>query len=1543
MIRLIRFLLLIMLCSAMAQTQPGAGLRILLHTPEGETQSIDQSLRIIAAFSEPMTALSIAGAGSCPISLTPAVEGRCRWLGTTTLAFMPKDTLPFSTRFTVTIPKETRAISGAALRQPSVWSFETPRPAVLRTVPASGSRSIEPDHTILIVFNQPIDLAQIGRWISLEETKSGRTTYTEYSVRRPSDEELQMQGAHPLDARRTLSLQEKKRRDRERSCALVIVPSAAFEKGSHVRVVLKAGLQGAEGPLGMKKDSFLEFSVYGDLHFSGITSENNFHPSSAIRFDFTNPVKLDELARHVTLTPSAAVTPGYGEDYAAAQQYLSFALAPETSYRGVITSGLTDIYGNRLGADAAFSFRTSSYPPSLRMTTGPGVLEASEAHRIPVTLLNTDSVEVVMGRVRPERVAAFLSSTTFYGNDEWTHASLRDAAGGKSIRRLWKIDAARNQSVLRPLSIDAALGAEGKGIVLVQLKPFGGDQKRVLRTVVQVTEIGLTAKFSPESILIYATRLKDTEPVTGADVEVRTDSNRVVWRGTTGSDGIARAPGWARLGIEPVREFYGQDEEYESLRAPRLWVIVKKKDDVALTSSQWNEGIEPYAFNIDVDWNPQPVRYEAMLFTDRGLYKAGETVEAKGIIRIQKEGVWQTPPPLALRVRITDPRGEEVMKKNVSANAFGSLPFRIPIARSAATGYYQMTLEVREPAQKASKAQKLQKKERWRQLAYGTFRVEAFRAAEFEVRAAFEREALTAGDTARGTVSARYLFGAPMKNAPVRWRFLLSPSSFIPKGFESYSFGREEWLFNVEPRSFNRLLESGEGVLDDAGSRTLSASLASSDVKGTSLLTLEGDAVSASRQTLSGRQSVIVHGGLFYIGVKPSTSFLSADSTLSIDLVAVTKDGQWTPKRELTVKIFRRMWHSVRKAVTGGRYEWQSEAADSLVDSLKVESAAHPLTHRFTPKHPGFYYISASSFDERGNAIETQSTFYVSGGGYVAWERGNDDKIELVADRAHYAPGDAAEILVKNPYERARALITIEREGILSHSTVMLEGSAPKLRIPIERAYLPNVFVSVILLEGRIESPSDSQEKDLGKPSFKIGYVKLSVSPKEKHLDVSVEASKKEYHPGDSCTVTVQVRTSDGRGAKSEVALSVADQGVLSLIGYRLPDPFDTFYRERGLAVTTSETRIHLVSQRSYGEKGEDAGGGGASLKMAAELDAEGVRKDFRASAYWNASLVTDDSGRVIIRFKLPDNITAFTAMAAAQTLAAEFGAGEASFAVAKPVLIQPSMPRLARLGDRFNAGIVVMNYTSIPRSVSVRASTSGITCSAKDTITIELAPGQAREVTYEFSADRIGTASVSVKARSGAEEDGLRWSFPVIAPKPKESTALFASSLEPVSREKILLPQSISPDEGTLDVTAASSALIGLSGAVRYLFTYPYGCLEQRASAVLPVILAKDMIDAFHLSLPGMTDAKETAQKTIDDIAAFQKFNGGFSYWKNDEQVSPFLSAYAALTLIEAREHSYRVKPRAIENALQYLSRVLSGDERDERYAPEATLSTRA
>ena len=1495
----------------------------MVSTPRGLAQSVDQYQTVVATFNQPMVALKEVpeDEGTGPIIVEPAFPGKFRWMGTATLTFIPARRLPYGTEFTVKIPAGSKSISGQILARDFTWKFQTVRPAVINMSPYSAERYVELDHTILLRFNQHVDPQAASKYISIEEHSPGGIFYPPFTS--------QVAPARMNWGENTI----------------LLTPTQPLKRGTLYTVRCKQGLPGVEGPLGMVNDFAFSFSTYGDLKFVGLRNPDRFNPSENLQMTFTNPVSPRAVIQHLSFIPAMAIEPDeYYEEYTTEEPSLRLPLKAEQDYVGILAPGLKDRFNNVISDTVKFRFRTGSFPPYVWLTTGQGVLEAYESHKYPVTFMNVDSVLLQMGRISPDRIVEVMLRLDYstYQRLAWDEAILQwvdsqsEDTSRFDVSRIWRPKTIRNEKAIRPVNLDEVLGKSSRGVVLAQVDNLfqDPDRRRYLKSLIQVTNLGITAKFSPDNNLIWVTNLKDATPISAAQVEIRNDSNVVLWRGSTNAKGTVTTPGCGKLGLtsnESSGEYEEEGWDYGG-RQPRLWVIVKKDGDVAFTSSQWNEGIEPWAFNINYDWNPKFESLEGELFTDRGLYKAGETVHLKGILRTRREGNWRIPKDLPLRLTIKNSRNEDILVTGPKLSQFGSFVDSVTLKPTAPLGYNNATVQIKKT---------VKGKERWETIASESFRVEAFRPAEFETTVRIENKNLVIGDTLDGLISARYLFGAALKGASVTWRVSVSPSGWQPEGFDGYEFGPAYWLSRYY-RGDHAVLSSVDSVLDDQGVLKVKSPLRVGEIQGTQSLLLEADVVSPSRQAISGRQSITLHGGEFYIGIAPSSTFTKTDSLLAYKLIAVSPEGKYVANVPLSLRIVRRVWRSVRKAETGGRYVWESQVADSTVDAGIVTTSTTPLAGSFKPTEPGFYYFEVKGTDSRKNPIVSNAYFYVSGSQYVAWERSNDDRIELIASKTEYKPGETASIIVKSPYETATALISIEREGIISHYTTQLVGSAPQIDIPVVREYLPNVFVSVVLLQGRVEAAAITKEADIGRPSFKIGYINLPVSSKTKLLNMSVEMDKKEYRPGDVVNVSITTKNAEGKPVSADVALSVADLGVLNLINYRLPNPYDLFYRQRGLAVTTTETRIHLIQQRNYDEKGEDSGGGGGEAKESA-MDAEGIRKDFRPSAYWNPSILTNASGKATVSFKLPDNLTSFEAMAVGQTMESEFGYGENSFKVNKPLLLQPSLPRFARVGDAFDAGVVIMNYSETDKQVRLITSVKGIQFRGVDTAVYVLKPGQSKEVRNKFVADKIGTAEFTFRAFTDSDRDGLLWKIPIEVPRLREAVALYESTVDPEKQEKIQVPQKIFPELGNIEFTLASTAMVGLSGGISYLFSYPYGCLEQRLSHVLPMVLAKDLVDAFKFEVLKDKDYRAVVTKMLDEVPMFQRSDGGFAYWKNTDETWPYLSAFTMYTLVQAERQGYAVDNNVKERGLSYLRDVLNGKIRFDWYSQSAWSCTRA
>ena len=1476
--------------------------KVVVTSPVGQTSTIDQSQQIFATFNQPMVPLKEVpeDESTGPLQIVPAVQGKYRWLGTATIAFIPAKPLPSATAYSMTIPSGTQSVSGQTLKNAVQWQFETPRPRVVTTKPYQGQQFVELDHSILITFNQKIDPQAVSTFISIEERNGASVTYPAYQAVRPTDRNI---------------------RNPEQS--VQITPRKKFLKGSTVTVRVKAGLLGTEGPLGLQGGHVLSFSTYNEFTCRGVTNPPSFEPRNSLQIVFSNPVSQREVARHISFDPPIPIDVESYYDYSESVIYFSLPLKAEQNYTMTILEGLKDIFGNELTGQRVFTFRTGSFRPSVRMVTGQGILEAYESHKYPVTFVNVDSVTLQLARINPDKIVEVMQRLdySYYQRLAWEQAILEWVTTVSedpklfSVSRVWKPSIKRNEPTVRPVDLDEVLGKTKTGVVLLQVQNnfFPQEYQRYLKSLIQVTHLGITAKFSPTDNLIWVTTLKDAVPVGGALVEVRNDSNKVLWKGTTDRDGFAKTPGWGRLGLGDSGS--DDDEYYYSRRQPRLWVIVRHNDDVAFSSSDWNDGIEPYTFNVMYEWNPKFEPIEGSVFTDRGLYKAGEQVELKSVVRIRRRGNWRIPPStLALKLTVRNSRNEEVLTEEPRLSPFGTFATSVALKPDAPLGYYYVTVQTKELRNG---------KEQWVGVASSSFRVEAFRAAEFDVSVRLDRTSYIIGDEISGIVSGRYLFGGAMSNEPVRWRLNANSTSWSPHGHEGYWFGRLGWLSRY---SYGyKSLGTGEDTLDSQGLLTVKGILKVGELQGPQYVQLEGDVTSRSRQVISGRASVLVHGGEFYVGIGPAGTFIKKDSVFSYKILTAAPEGALVRGVSVSVQVIQRIWRSVRVAETGGRYRWESSRSDSVLEQSTVVTESSPVERRFVPKEAGFYYIVATARDPRGNELASEAYFYASGSDYVAWERSDDDRIELVASKTDYAPGELASIIVKSPYEKATALISLEREGIIKHYTTTLVGSAPQIDIPILKDYLPNVFVSVVLVQGRVEQAAITKEADIGRPSFKVGYISLGVSPKEKMLTMNVTTDKKDYRPGDTVEVRIRVKNAAGQGVRTEVALSVADLGVLNLIGYRLPNVFNYFYRARGLAVITTETRLHLIEQRSYDEKGEEEGGGGGEE----ESGMEGVRKDFRPSAYWNPAIITDANGVATVQFGLPDNLTSFQLMAVGNTVESEFGYAEESFRVNKPLLLQPSLPRFTRVGDAFEGGVVILNYTEEPKDVQLVTSVSGIGFAGNDTIRYTLKPGEAKEVRNKFFAEKVGTARFVFRAQTNTDRDGLLWNIPIQVPRVRESVALYQSITDQQVLEKVVIPREVYHELGEMQFTLASTGMVGLSDGISYLFEYPYGCLEQRLSRVLPMILAEDLVKAFNFEVLKDKDFRAVVTTMVDEIPLFQRDDGGFSYWKNTSDTWPYLSAYTMFTLVKANQTGYGVSDKTLENGFQYLRKALAREVR--------------
>ena len=1016
-------------------------------SPVGKTTGYGETFKILVGFNQPMIPLQRIqrDVNEGPLVFEPVIRGTYRWLGTRTLAFIPDDTIRMATKYAVKLVKDrVRSLTGMALIRDTTWTFETARPRLLSSVPNHGSQFVELDAFFYLHFNTEMLPDRIGDKIKIYYTKgmpskvwcgNVRTESPrfrgeiKYSARYLRDEE---KGDYPL-------------RDWQNNATIVLVPKDRLPVESQIEIVLYPGLLARTGNLGLDEEKVIRFNTYN--RFSLINHSRTTPGEGALQLCFSNSVSMRELINNIRIEPEIEVPAEYKEDdWHTNEFYLYLPFTPKKKYTVGLNRTLKDVYGNRLDKDYRLTFEKGDYTPHVEMPTGVNIIEAYGDLRFPVTVVNVDSIFMQVGRISiDEAVPLLTTDDIFYSNKRYVSQYSQFYRINRFLH-LNALEKFRNQQMRMPIELKEALGDARTGLLFLQVDHLGqtryNTDYRFNKAFLEVGDIGVTWKYSPESNLIWTTSLNDTRPLSDVRVQIRNKNNLVLWEGFTDADGFCDSPGWAELGLAEERATHEYESEYEAYDytfydEPDLWLTLSKANDAAVYSNEWGFGIDPWRFNISYDWYVQPEEYAGYMFTEKGLYQSGETVHVKGIVRKKQRGQWTLTGARRVQFVVRNARGEEIVRDTVRLSDFDSFHDEIPLDTDAPTGVYSMNATLIGKPYAVNQ----------------TFRVEAYRPAEFEVSVTATKDTFLADENFTGSIEGRYLFGMPMKDARVDWSIRRSYHYLHFPQHEGYEFGEY-----IEGRE-HELLSSGSGSLDQNGVYSVSAKLSKKDIDAPSLLYVEGIVTAPNMTTIAGGQNWLALNADYLIGLKTKEYLHVLGDSVHLSAITVTPSGSFTSGKNVRLDVFRIEWKSIKKARLGGRYEWVSEKVETKIDEKHIRSSDEATNLSLFPESPGYYYVRAHGQDSRRRQTSTRIYFYVAGSGHAGWEMRDDDIIELVADRDEYAIGDTARILVKSPYDSARCLVTVERELVIDKFVQHLRGNADYVQIPIKSKYLPNVYV----------------------------------------------------------------------------------------------------------------------------------------------------------------------------------------------------------------------------------------------------------------------------------------------------------------------------------------------------------------------------------------------------------------------------------------------------------------------------------------------------
>jgi hypothetical protein len=1456
---------------ALSETQ---GLEVVSLMPQGE---VDQITQVVVRFNKDMIPLGQAAqsAADSPLLISPLPKGSFRWLDTKTLAFILDKPIRGATRLDLAVIKKAKSLKGETLAKEVTAKVSTPSVEVVEWRPKPGSTA-EPKPVVRAVINQPVDIASLSQ-------KTFFIVQGKKLAAKVSERELpRWQREENLLAREYVF-----------SCPQKLEPGQKF------KVLVEPGVTPADGDLSSSIGYGASYKPFYPLRLNSWNMNSSpfggLDPDAGLNLKFTNPVSRKEVEKHIQISPRLPELVRSSYDYQGRWHHLALDFQPRTRYTVTITKGLKDIYGTKLAQDAFISLKTGDLAPTFHLPEGPGVLEAKARPLYPLRLRNIEQFRLGLRYFPADQAVKVMEDER---TRPWNQTPRAPALGQKhAVSKMVTPNQSPNQLVLYPIDLEKDLGRSLRGgLTLIDLRATWPDYKgrpkaRVRRALLQYTDLGLSLKLGDTNGLAWVTSLSTGLPLKGASLELRDRKNRVLWQGISNEQGLAEIPGITELKPAPDTE--------RSWRNPVVYLLARHQGELAITPSEFASELRssmPYEINQREPGQISQDKAHALF--QLPLYQPGQKVNFTVFVR-RPGPMGAAPPPVSqIKAWINNPYGKRIKSFEAKTNKFGTFAGSCDLPAQCRLGEYELILKINEKSLRA-----------------GSFRVASFRPPDFKIKLSAPKDHVGAGSPGQARVKADYLFGKPVTQGQVKLMMNREEAYFQPPLLAEYAVG------DIPLPDESKPLDPHVGVLTQTTGQQGDASFDLPGLKakpGAPLrLELTAEVSDPSNRVLRSSSSILIHPAELYLGLK-APLLARAGKPAKIQLAAATRKNQPASPGQVHITAYRQYWESVREKGEGGYYRYLTRARRTEVWQKDLAMNQSKTQFNFTPPESGTYVLVASAKDSKGFETKTGLYIWASGQGLSAWKRYDDNRLDLVLSTKEAKPGETVKVMLKNPFGKATALLTVERQGVRKTLVKEVAGPGPVLEVPLEKGDAPGVYLSVLLVRGRVGEPKPNGA-DLGKPQVRIGCAELKVNQTARELEVQVRATEKNMRPGQKAEVFVDV-TLDNTPHQSQVTLLAVDERVLVAAGKQTPyDPRPTFDKMQPLSVLTADLRTAVVSRVLGMQKGESAAGGGGMGSM--------LRKRFTPTVFWLAQADTGPSGGIVARFPLPDSLTSYRIVAVVCDKEGRFGLGQEKITASQPLQLLSALPRFARLGDRFQARVLVQNLSDAKGKAQIQVQGKGLLLEGAREKVIDLMPNQTKPVDFTIKVIKTGQVSLTFEATLGDFKDQVRFSLPVKALTRLETMADFGSLLPEQgknSRKMLLsLPSDALSGIGGLKITLSPSLAAGMTRPATMLLDYPWDCLEQRLSRGAARAMRLDMGPGMGLS-PHPTDHKALLDLALA-VPDFQSGNGGFTYWPGWEKSDPFVTAYALLAGSMINKSGVRILSEdARQSAADYLMRYL-------------------
>ncbi len=1400
--------------------------------PGDADTEVPLNAQVLVQFSRSVAPLTLLSAQSTQpvVAFDPPLEGTGEWLNTSIYRFVPTNLQPFTT-YRLKVAKGLSSAADGVLKEDFAWSFTTISPAVASVSPDTATEFASLRQQVVVTFNQAM----------------AATAVQGITVKDPAGNAVP--GAVAWSEGNTVA---------------TFTPSIQLAHLTAYVATIARGLKGAKGGETLE-DRVSRFTTIGlpAVSWTQPTAGSTSAPRYGVSIAFASPMDATTLEARLSISGFTAAQLE-GTVYADERSVRAdISLKPSTAYTVTLAPGARDRYGQVMGG-YSYSFTTGALPSSVTLALpaySPAATYSASAE--PILYYHSTNLSNVRFTLFPLTEAEGQQKLhEFYGGKE------KFVPSQPSLRE-WgeQISAPKDEVYLGSTSISGG-GPLPKGYYY--LSTTGGNASEFAFAVVDTV---IVTKMSNDELLVWVLDHDTGKALAGVTVKA-TGPELGSPQATTDASGLAsfRIPA-PTSGKDFDRSYY---------------LAVSGGGHFGFTSTRWQQGSYPYQLNIPMEYYAR--EWVGHVYTDRPIYRPGEKVEYKGVVRADDDARYSVPssnPPL--QFVIVNPRGQEVRRVYVGTNSFGTFAGTFELPADATVGDYSISLETTGR----------------RQYVFGgSFLVAEFRKPEFQVEVVTGKPSYVNGESIDVRTTATFFFGGAVEGAPVEWSALSNPFAMRVKGYEQYSFSDYDYWRQAAYKQPMRSTGTATTGADGAASYTVAAVLAEGE--GAQQFTLSATVTDQNAQAVASSTTVTVHPADFYAGIRPAEYVAVAGEESAVNLVTVDRDGNILPNRPVVVRVYERVWITTKTQTPEGARRYRSEPKDTLVTSLNATTGAKgEAIVKLTAAKPGTLRLVAEATDSKGRVAKSATYLWVAGEAFASWQITNDDTIALVADKDKYEVGETAEVLVPAPFTAATGLVTVERGKLITRTVQTFSSNSERLRIPITDRSVPNVFVSVVLYRPpTLEDPV---------PRYKVGYVHLPVSTATRVLNVDIRPDREQAKPGETVHYDIKVTDWTGKGVKAELSAAVIDKALLALEDERGPDGLKAFWFQRGLSVYTASSMSVSVSRSNDViaelQRGGKGGGG---------LDDDRLRQDFRNTAYWAAQLVTNDDGTASVDVKMPDNLTTWRMQVRAVSGDTLVGEGTNELISTQPLLLRPALPRFLRVGDSVQIRTLVRNATGTGSEVQVTLGAEGVNVAGDATKRATVPAGQSVLLTWPAKVEAEGTAKFTFSATgSGGLKDAVTQELPVLLDVTPETMATGGIVTGESGLEAVYLPIYAILKYGSLAVSVQSALAGSMAGELGWLDPQPFEGPERVASRLMATIGVRR---AETSALGTSTQYDRRISSDIAGLLGRQRPDGGWAWCDVYCPSDPNVTGWVLMALGEAQRDGASVDAGVVIRANEYV-----------------------